>query len=275
MKTLIIPTDFSPVSLGAVNYGADLAIAIDAEILLVNIVPIPISTFEVPISQSTFTEMEDDVDQQLAKLKEHLLLRTENKITINTYSTIGTVEYDLEEISGKKNPFAVIMSPKSSGAFERFFMGSNTLSAVHNIHYPVLIIPENGVYKKIERIALAADLKAKISNNTIKIIKNWVNLLDVPLDIINVTAANEIGTNVMSESVTIENYFAELHPKFHFIKQEKTEDGINQFIKTNHPDLLIVIPKNRNLIETILHKSSSKKFILHPNIPVLAIAEND
>ena len=56
MKTIIAPTDFSAVSLNAMNYAADLAVAIDAKLLLVNIVPLPVtSSVEVTITEETIS----------------------------------------------------------------------------------------------------------------------------------------------------------------------------------------------------------------------------
>ena len=37
MKTIIIPTDFSPAATNAVNYGADMALAVNASVLLLRI----------------------------------------------------------------------------------------------------------------------------------------------------------------------------------------------------------------------------------------------
>ena len=42
MKTIIVQTDFSPVSLNAVNFAADMAVAIDASILLFHVYNIPV-----------------------------------------------------------------------------------------------------------------------------------------------------------------------------------------------------------------------------------------
>jgi nucleotide-binding universal stress UspA family protein len=48
MRTIIAPTDFSAVSLNAVNYAADLAVAINAELILLHVVQIPITVSEIP-----------------------------------------------------------------------------------------------------------------------------------------------------------------------------------------------------------------------------------
>ena len=43
MKTILVATDFSSVALNATNYAADMALAINADILLLHVYQIPVS----------------------------------------------------------------------------------------------------------------------------------------------------------------------------------------------------------------------------------------
>jgi nucleotide-binding universal stress UspA family protein len=268
MKTIIAPTDFSAVSLNAMNYAADLAVAIDAKLLLVNIVPLPVtSSVEVTITEETISELQEDTDKGLLKLKEELLLRTKNRIDIQSFSEFGTVEYDMEEICGVRKPFALVMSAKNSNAFERFIMGSNTLSAMRHIPYPVLVIPESCSFKDIHKIAFACDLEKGSAYETIKILKEWIYSFKASLDVVNVNRRADVGTESLANSISIQNQLAEFRPAFHFINNEKVEDGINNFLKKTAPDLLIVIHQSNS----IFHKSHSKPLLLHSSVPVLSI----
>ena len=48
MKTIIAPTDFSPISLNAVNYAADMAVSINADLSLLYVCLLPITYGEAP-----------------------------------------------------------------------------------------------------------------------------------------------------------------------------------------------------------------------------------
>ncbi len=274
MKTIIAPTDFSYGSLNAVHYAADLAVAIDAELVLVNIVSLPISVAEVPLTEAVLTELEYDVQKELANIRQQLLSYTNEKIDIHSFSEFGTIEYELEEVCKQKLPVVVVMSTKNSMSLERFFMGSNTLAAVRHIPYPVLVVPGTVSFKKIKRIVLACDLQNNISNETITKIKEWMSFFHASLDIINVTEKADIVVDSVPTSVGLQNQLEEFHPAFHFITKEKVEAGINEFVEENKPDLLIVIPKKRGFFENIFHKSHSTPLLLHSKIPVLAIPDN-
>jgi nucleotide-binding universal stress UspA family protein len=269
MKTIIAPTDFSAGSLNAVNYAADLAVITEAKLLLINIISLPITAPEITITESTIAELEEIDTEEFVKVKKELMLRTKGKIDIEVLSEIGTVEYELEEICKRKKPFAIVMSTKNSNAFERFLSGSNTLAAVRNIPYPLLIIPDICAFKSIRKIALASDLENTTSNQTIAVIKEWLSFFKASLIIINVTKDKPSSSESLVNSIHIQNQLGKFHPEFHFVDNDKIEDGIDEFIEADNPDLLIVVPQSHSLF----HKSQSKPFLLHCKIPVLSISE--
>jgi nucleotide-binding universal stress UspA family protein len=272
MRTIIAPTDFSAVSLNAVNYAADLAVAINAELILLTVIQIPLSVGEAPLPEIEYEEMIIESKQELRSLVNKLFLRTKHKINIHSKLAAGSVAHELKEICFIKKPFAVVMGTRGVNAVERFFLGSNSLFAANNLKYPVLIVPQNASFTGIKSIALASDLK-RIESKPVEVLKEWLNIFESKLDVVNVTEDTEPGSTAVFASISIENLLPEYNPQFFFITKDEVEEGVDQFIEENKPDLLVVIPKNYDLLSGIFHKSKSKPFILHPHIPVLAIAE--
>ena len=103
MKTVIASTDFSAISLNAVNYAADLAVAINAELLLLNVVQIPVTIIEVPLTEMEYREMTEDASEDLAKLGDDLCMRTKDRINIHGKTMIGSVEHELKKYANIKN----------------------------------------------------------------------------------------------------------------------------------------------------------------------------
>ena len=50
MKTLIVVTDFSPAASNAVNYAADMALTINATLLILHVYQLPVIYLEVPLA---------------------------------------------------------------------------------------------------------------------------------------------------------------------------------------------------------------------------------
>jgi len=254
------------------NYAADMAVAINAELLLLHVVQIPVTVIEVPLTEMEYEEMTEDTSEQLCKLADRLSMRTKDTINIHIKSMVGSVEHGLKEICSHKEPFVVVMGTKGAGAAELFFMGSKTLHAVNHLNYPVLVVPQNASFRGIKKIALASDLK-EIEIASTKFFEEWLTNFHATLDIINVSESENINADAVSGSISLQNLLREFHPHFHFIDKENVEKGVYEFVELNEPDLLIVIPKKRGFFSSLFHKSQSKEFILHPHIPILAISE--
>ena len=49
MKTIIVPTDFSPIATNAMNFAADMAVNINASLMLLHVYQVPVSMPDVPV----------------------------------------------------------------------------------------------------------------------------------------------------------------------------------------------------------------------------------
>jgi hypothetical protein len=59
MKTIIAPTDFSGSSLNSVNYAADLAVSINAKLVLFHAIPFPIAISEISVPGDFVDDLTD------------------------------------------------------------------------------------------------------------------------------------------------------------------------------------------------------------------------
>jgi len=273
MKTIIAPTDFSDVSLNAVNYAADLAAFVNAEVVLLNIIQIPMTVTESSFTDFEYNEMWDEANYELALISDRLRLRTSDKIKICTKVLIGSVTHELEEICERKKPFAVVMGTKGVGAGELFFAGSNTMSAVNTLDIPVLVVPENISFTGIKTIVLATDLEGIDPLKPVQFLREWLEIFEAKLEIINVIEHGSVAADAVPTSVSLQNLLSAFRPEFHFIEKGNIEEGVYSFIEEHHAEILVIIPKAHGFFSGLFHKSRSKPFILHPHIPVLAISE--
>src|SRR5690349_614785 len=142
MKTIIVPTDYSPAAANAVNYAADMALAIKADLLLVHIFQIPISVADVPLALVSIEDMQKTEDDRIASLKADVEHITSGRINIATEARMGSVIDELENISGKTEPFAIVMGTTGLSAIERTLFGSTSLSAIKHLTWPVICVPK-------------------------------------------------------------------------------------------------------------------------------------
>jgi hypothetical protein len=80
-------------------------------------------------------------------------------------------------------------------------------------------------------------------------------------------------SEIIDESGALQRLLQDLHPTYHFLDNADVEESLSRFGAEQGLDLLIVVPKKHNIIESIFSKSHSKKMIMHSHVPVMAIHE--
>lgn len=275
MKTIIAPTDFSPISLNAVNYAAEMARCVNANLTLLHICLMPITTYgEVPIVVENMGSYMSDAEERILQLKNNLEKRNDGKVKIDTEVRMAaTVSGELANFCKSKQPFAVVMGTQGSSAVERVFFGSNTINVVKHLAWPVIVVPPEARFANIKKIGLACDLKNVDESVPFSQIRSLVNEFHAELYILHINPEAEKGYTAEKtvESRSLQNKLDDLHPDYRFIDYEDIENGLEEFAETNKLDLLITIPKRHSIIDNLFHKSHSKKLVLHTHVPVMAM----
>ena len=275
MKTIIAPTDFSSVSLNAVNYAADLAVSINAKLILLNVVTIPIVVSEIPVPEPVFGDMIYDSGQDLGELAEKLKVRTNGKIDISSEIMIGTIEYQIGEMAKSQKPFALVMGLTNGKSAERFFFGSKTLSTIKCLHFPVLIIPEGVKFAEIKKIGFACDFENLSSTVPFDSLDTFLSGFNATLDIVHLNKREEfIKAAEVIGSAPLQNRLEKFHPEFHFLKNVHLAEDLKAFVKRRGIDLLIVVPKKHSFLE-FFGERHSKEIALQMDIPILSLHAHD
>ena len=270
MKTIVVATDFSKAASNATNYAADMALSIQADILLLYIHQIPVVYIEVPITASEY-EMMNDAKKSLSQLQAQLITRTNGKLNIKTEIGAGVFFKELNAVCEKIKPYAVVMGSQGTTAAERVFYGGHTIYAMNHLKWPLITVPQGSGFSQIKKICLACDFDEVVESTPIDEIKRLVNDFQAELHVINSGKKEPPGAGTVFESGMLQEMLGSLNPQYHFINNENVDEGIINFVEKNKIDLLIALPKSKGLLKKIIHKSVSKQLILHSHVPVIAI----
>jgi nucleotide-binding universal stress UspA family protein len=273
MEKLLVAVDFSPASRNAARFAADVALQINAALILFHVVNINLLVAGLPVTAGTFMKIEDDAELELAGWKEELSDRVMGKIPVSFHRVNGFVAAELSNFSKEIHPLAVVMGVQGKSAMDRIMLGSNTSEAIKGLHSPVWVIPSDAVFTGIKKIALASDMD-KTSILPLNTIEHLVKLFSAQLEVIHVSKSeNRMDGSVLSGSVGIEDALHALSPSFHYVNNRNIEAGINQFAKEHNINLLLLAPKSRNPLSDLFHKSVSAHICWHPTVPVMTLPE--
>lgn len=274
MKTLIVPTDFSPVSINAMNYAADMALSIDASLLLLHVYQIPLTFTEVPVVNISLEEIKKISEEKVAELKKGLEHITSGRLKIYAESRLGEVTDEIEDLCKKINPFAVVMGTKGAGGLERLFLGSNTLTAIKHLTYPVIVVPPGAVFNGIKKIGFACDLNEVVETTPSDKIHEVCTMFNASLLVLNVDYKNKhFLPETPEESLLLHTMLEDLDPVYQYIEHEDVVEGINEFAEKQALDLVITIPKKHKLLSGLFQKSHTRELVFESHIPIMCIHE--
>ena len=275
MKTIIVPTDFSPIATNAMNFAADMAVNINASLMLLHIYQVPVSMTDVPVVMVSAEELRKSSEAKLQELKDSLTHITSGKIKVYTEARMGDVSDELEDVCKLIQPFAVIMGTRGASRVERVLFGSTTLTAIRHLKWPVIVVPPGKEYGTgIKKIGFACDFDKVVESTPIQFIKNMVKEFAEELHVLNVDyEGRHFKPETPEESMLLHELLTDLNPVYHFIEHADVEDGINEFAEQNNIDLLITIPKKHKLLDSLFKKSSTKQLVTQSHVPVMCVHE--
>ena len=275
MKTIIIPTDFSPAATNALQYGIEMAKKIQGSLLLFHAYQVPVSYSDVPIVLVSVEELARSAEERLATLKKEVEHISSGSLKVYTESVMGNVTDELEKICSRVNPFAVVMGSRGTTGIERVLFGSNTLSVIRHLSCPVICVPPGKSFGTgIHKIGFACDFRNIVQSTPAAAIKSFVTTFGAELHVLNVDYHDKHFTpDTPEQSALLHTLLEEVNPVYHFIESKEVEQGINDFAEKNNLDLVITIPKKHKLLQGLFNPSASKQLVFHSHVPILCIHE--
>ncbi len=275
MKTILIPTDYSAVAKNAAHYGAEVALAQKAKIILLYVYQMPIVMGEIPVTIPSMQEIETDSMVGLEKLKKHLLTKYGENLTIDCVCKSGFITDSICETAEEINADLIIVGMQGAGFITEKIMGSNTTSLIQRSKIPVLAVDKHAHFKSIENILFASDYLELKDKNVLAPLLSLVKSFNANLQILHVTKEVEKNKTITKavEGIKLDHYFEDVPHEFHFIDSENVLEGIKKFIKKNPVDMIVMIPRSHSFVNKLINEPHSKQMAFHTHLPLLTIHE--
>lgn len=272
MNTIVVPVDFSAVSLNAVQFATDLALSKGASMVLFNTYQIPLTFTEVPVVAVTVEELSEISRSRLSELQNSLEHITSGRLKIYVESRLGGVVEELDDFCQKLRPSAVVMGSAGHGRLHELFIGGNTSEAMNKIRFPLIIVPPGARFKKPMNVGLACDMNEIVETLPSERIHEVIGWFGSNLYVLNVTPeAVSMNEDLNAESLMADTLLADLKPTYRFLEEDDVRDGVQSFAETHNLDWLLVIPKKHRNFSLLLKRSVSRDLAFHTHIPIVCL----
>lgn len=272
MNSILVPVDFSPVSINAVHYATNMALAMESDLVLLNTYSLPMTFTEVPIATISIDELALISERRLGELKNSIEHLTSRKLKVFTECRLGDLTEQVEITCEKLHPKAVVMGTLGHGLVHDFFLGGNTVNAMRNVNTPVIVVPTGKVFKIPKKVGLACDLNDVVETIPSRRIGEVLSWFDSSLVVMNVHSGDSpLGDIQHSESLMLDTLLAHLKPSYSFLEGKDVTEHIRSFAESNDIEWIIVVPKIHSKLSEILHKSMSRELAYTTHIPLVGV----
>jgi nucleotide-binding universal stress UspA family protein len=272
MKNIFVPFDFSEPARNAAEYAVQLAMFFDAKMTLFHSFQLPVVTGEASFIQYPYDELYNENLTLLKKARAKLQKGIAKDVPIDCIVKNGFAGSNIvdESAAGKFN--LVVMGITEKNKMGELLIGSNSVYVARHSEVPVLIVPEDVKYKKIRKIAFACDYEETEEGGLLDDVRLWQFVFEAELDVVNVYDESKVPTlEKATTGLAVENTLSNTSHHTHFIQNENPAEGLQEYLSTYNPDLLIVVPKKHSIFNSLFHESITKSLAFHAHLPILAL----
>lgn len=275
MKTIIVAVDFSAVSETAAFYAADLALDIQADLVLFHAYQYPFTTGEVPLPPQVFQGIVDSARTAIESLSKKLSARLNGKCGVHTELFEGSLVSRLLDYCKEHQPGFIVMGSTGISAGGRFFLGSQALSAIKRVPVPVMIIPPKTSYNGIKAVGLATDLHEVATTLPVPAIREMIKSFHAKLHVMFVAAWYEYDPGRSKEVAKIESLFGKEGAVVHIVNDAHFEKGIERCCTEYKIDILMIVPHKHSFFEKLLHQTHTAQLLTNPMLPMLFMKKEE
>ena len=273
MKTIIVPTDFSPTAANAMQYAIVLAREMDAEILLMHAF---YPAMQLNTGYMIDPGIEDDRKFQLKQLAESFQEQVDanpaNKVKITSKFIIGFPIEEIVDVSHQADTVIVMGATGDSGVMGRLF-GSVASNVAKQAACPVYLIPPNAVFGPFRQMMYASDEP----------------LLDIHMEHLVTPLVEKFGSRLHCVHVgkyernykeeDLKGIFQNLVDKQAIVRKNLDRvdvlSGLNEYAEQENIDLLILSTRTRSFWNRLVHVSITREMALQPKLPILVLHDVD
>lgn len=272
MMNILIPTDFSDLSLVAIEYGVKMANRMNGTVTLIHVMDRVVKP-----TRASMQEEAKAIGREASALARERFVpiveeaerfnKTDHPIVVKIRR--GRSFSNTVRLFAKRNKIGlIIMGTKGARGLSKYVLGSNTVSVMEASRIPVLAVPARAQFKNFKNIVYAADLK--FLENEVDAMKPYLKLLDATLHMLHVcdkkTDCEQLQTDVKGILKQVDYRKSTV-----MIKPGKPVDrAIDAYVKELKADMVTMFTHKRTAYENLFHRSMTKKMAFQSHVPLLA-----
>ena len=275
---ILLPTDFSKNSGNAISYAMELFKNEKCNFFFLHTYTPSFYRMDYMLGGPLFSAIPDsDVDISLAGLEKTLkdVKKSYNnpKHSYNVISAFNTLTDEINEVTIEKEIDMVVMGTQGATGAKEIFLGTNTVYALRKAIAPVLVIPENYTFQKIQKILLPSDYLSNYKDNELSTAIKMVKMNKAKLIVLHVKEEYDLTASQEENKMALYRRLDGLSTTLTELKGSLMPNAILNYVQKNGIDLLMMMNRKHSFFERIFEKQNVDQIGFHIKIPFLVIRD--
>ena len=275
---ILLPTDFSKNSGNAISYAMELFKNEKCNFFFLHTYTPSFYRMDYMLGGPMFSAIPDSgVDISLAGLEKTLedvkkSYKNPNH-SYNIISAFNTLTDEINEVTIEKEIDMVVMGTQGATGAKEIFLGSNTVYVLRKAIAPVLVIPENYTFQKIEKILLPSDYLTNYKDNELSTAIKMVKMNKAKLIVLHVKEEYDLTASQDENKMALYRRLDGLSTTLTELKGSLMPNAILNYVQKNGIDLLMMMNRKHSFFERIFEKQNVDQIGFHIKIPFLVIRD--
>ena len=275
---ILLPTDFSKNSGNAISYAMELFKNEKCNFFFLHTYTPSFYRMDYMLGGPMFSAIPDSgVDISLAGLEKTLKdVKKSYKNPNHSYNIISafnTLTDEINEVTIEKEIDMVVMGTQGATGAKEIFLGSNTVYVLRKAIAPVLVIPENYTFQKIQKILLPSDYLTNYKDNELSTAIKMVKMNKAKLIVLHVKEEYDLTASQEENKMALYRRLDGLSTTLTELKGSLMPNAILNYVQKNGIDLLMMMNRKHSFFERIFEKQNVDQIGFHIKIPFLVIRD--
>jgi len=276
MLSILLPTDFSNNAMNAITYALHFFKNQKVDFYLMHTYQNELNNHDGLVSREAFNGVLDSVRNSSQKNLEALLkdvkkIAPHENFNYHIISAYNSLVGEANLIVSAKNIDLIVMGTKGKSNERHIVFGSNTFQVLKCAECPVLAIPSNYTNAQPKHILFPTDYVIPYKHRELKLLCELAALHDSAIDVLYVSKSDKLSARQKDNQSFIKGTLCKTKINFHIEHSKKIAETIQNYIKTNAIDMLVMVNTQHSFLEDLLFPTNIDKVSIDLKIPLLAL----
>ena len=277
MKKILVPCDFSDTAIQAFKFAVDIANKSQGEIILLNVVELPVMHDTVLMPTLSFEEaylkdMRANAEKNFNKMRTKW---AKDGPKVHAFVEYGPVNTVISRFVEAKKADLIVMGTKGSSGFKEFIIGSNTEKIVRWSPVPVFAIKKSVNGEAIKNIVFPNTLNRDHEDLVLQV-KSLQSFFNATLHLVYINTPGNFRKDIdtreklkaFAKRFMLKNYTLNVYNDL------DQESGLANFIKESKGDMVAMATHGRRGLSHLMSGSIAENVVNHIDCPIWTFKVN-